>query len=89
MHKETFRNFLKITVEYKLYPREMQVLQWFLEKPWRVNELVDQKGVKKMAIYHVIQRLERKNAIIRKSRDFSGNNVYVFNEELLKKSSSP
>ena len=88
MRKETFKTFLELGVKYRLSPREMQVIQWFLEKPWRINEIAEKKQEKRMTIYHLIQRLTLKKVLIMKSRDPEGNNIYIFNEELLKGSPS-
>ena len=88
MDKDSIRNVFRLAIKYRITPREMQVLNWFLVKSWRISELVDKKKQVKMTVYHIVQKLELKKLLVIKDRDPMGAIIYEFNEELLSGSSS-
>jgi len=75
---------LNFAVKYELTKREMELLVLFLVKPLTTAEASKILEANPTTLHHIIQRLKLKRMLISKNRDSAGNNLYKFNDELLK-----
>ncbi len=73
-------NFVKVN---GLTKKEIEVLLFFLKKPFSVAELSKAIKINKFTLYHLVQRLILKRVIIFKEKDSSKNKIYQFNHFLL------
>jgi len=76
---------LEFAKKHSLTPKEIIVLIPFLNGPHTTADIADKFGVPKNPLHHDVMRLKLKHLLILKDKDKTGNNIYEFNKEQLKK----
>lgn len=84
MSSEVLIPGMKFANKHNLTQKEIEVLVYFMEKPYTTSELAEVLGAHKTTLHHVIQRLKLKDLLVLKNRDAKGTNLYEFNLSQLK-----
>ena len=83
MNSEVLIPGLKFINEHKLTPKEVEILIYFLEKPYITSELAEKLEMDSRTLHQLIQRLKLKNVLVLKSRDANRNNLYEFDKSII------
>ena len=83
MNSEVLIPGLRFIKEQELTPKEVDILIYFLEKPYTTSELAEELKMGKHIVHHFIQRLKLRKILVFKSQDKKGNKLFEFNKSII------